>query len=75
MRHVYHVFPAGAHWEITRGTGDQVVKAFAKRNDAIAWGMERGREHGTALLKVYHRDHTLSEEFTFGEEPAFFEQR
>ncbi len=71
MPHVYHVFPAGSHWEITRGAGDHVLHAFPTRNEAIAWGMERARGQGKGRLKIYQRDHSLAEEFTFGEEPAF----
>lgn len=71
MQHVFHVFPAGTRWEVTRGAGDHVLQSFATRNEAITWGMERARAHGKGQLKIYQRDHVLAEEFTFGEEPAF----
>lgn len=72
MSHVINVFPAGRAWEIVRASRDDVVESFTDRSRAIEWALELARrEH--SHLRIYDRDHTVVEEFTFGEEPAFFE--
>lgn len=72
-RHVIHVFPAGGHWEVTQQHRDDVLASFEDRNQAIAWGMDLAKRTTMGQLRIYRRDHSLVEEFTFGEEPAFFE--
>ena len=35
--------------------------------------MDLAKRTTMGQLRIYRRDHSLVEEFTFGEEPAFFE--
>ncbi len=72
-RHVFHVFPAGGHWEVTQQHRDDVLASFESRSQAITWAMELAKGTTMGQLRIYRRDHSLVEEFTFGEEPAFFE--
>jgi len=72
-RHVFHVFPAHGQWEITQQNRDDVIAAFPDRSQAIAWAMDLAKRATNGQLRIYRRDHTLVEEFTYGEEPAFYE--
>jgi hypothetical protein len=68
-RKAYHVI-AGLNggWAVAKGGAERASKRFASQADAVQWGRQVSRNHGTDLV-IHRNDGTVESKVSFGDDP------
>ena len=68
-KNTYHVIPhPRGGWAVVKGGADRASKRFDKQVDAVAWGRQASRNHGSEFF-VHRKDGTVQRRDSYGEAP------